>query len=352
MSRKRGMMNVYHGPISIAGMAWNLASWQRANGIESDCVLEQECPLKNPHHICLTLERFGFLRRQLARFNFFLFALGKYDIFHFYYGLSLLPYNLDLPMLRLFGKKIIMTYCGSDIRLMYIEQDRNPYAAHVEGEGNSLKEDAGKKWKMFWHRLWVHKVFAARDARRWALEVFPESMVVSDIWINNSLDLGELVYQEPHVGHEVCVVHAPTSHHFKGTRFVRGAVETLKEEGIPFRYVEISDLPHDDLMRLLTEDADIVVDQLLFGGIGSLAMEAMSLGKVVLSYYTDELRTSVLKDCPVIPSTIDTVTDDLRALIKDFEQRRLLGIKGREFVEKHVDRENIGRQVIALYQSL
>jgi hypothetical protein len=40
----------------------------------------------------------------------------KNDVFIFLYGQSLLPYNLDLPILKLMRKKTIMWFVGCDIR--------------------------------------------------------------------------------------------------------------------------------------------------------------------------------------------------------------------------------------------
>ena len=50
-------------------------------------------------------------RTRLAR------IAATYDVFHFYYGESLLAARRDVPMLRRLGKRIIFHFLGCDIRL-------------------------------------------------------------------------------------------------------------------------------------------------------------------------------------------------------------------------------------------
>jgi len=58
-------------------------------------------------------------RNCVSRLFFFIWALIHYDIFHFFWGISLLSFwrfhLLDLPILKLFGKKIIVHFRGLDV---------------------------------------------------------------------------------------------------------------------------------------------------------------------------------------------------------------------------------------------
>ena len=42
--------------------------------------------------------------------------LPKTDVFHFYFGLTLVPKSLQFPLLRATGKRSVMHFLGSDIR--------------------------------------------------------------------------------------------------------------------------------------------------------------------------------------------------------------------------------------------
>ena len=55
--------------------------------------------------------------------------LPQTDVFHFIFGLTLVPQSLQFPLLRLFRKKSVMHYLGSDIR------GKTPRAARLRQEG-------------------------------------------------------------------------------------------------------------------------------------------------------------------------------------------------------------------------
>ena len=65
---------------------------------------------------------FIFILSRLGKNLWAINAIFKYDIFIFGFGQSLLRSNLDLPILKLFGKKIISNLChGSEARPPYID---------------------------------------------------------------------------------------------------------------------------------------------------------------------------------------------------------------------------------------
>ncbi len=45
------------------------------------------------------------LVRHSSNYLFRIKCFFEYDVFHFYYGTSLMPYQFDLPFYKLFGKK-------------------------------------------------------------------------------------------------------------------------------------------------------------------------------------------------------------------------------------------------------
>src|SRR5213079_1749842 len=53
------------------------------------------------------------LPKQLAGF---VWAVRRFDVFHFHAGLTLLPRKLNLPALRLMRKGIVFQSWGSDLR--------------------------------------------------------------------------------------------------------------------------------------------------------------------------------------------------------------------------------------------
>ena len=59
------------------------------------------------------------IRSALSRFFFFIWAAIHYDVFHFFWGKSMWSFwrfhLLDLPVLRLLGKKVIVHFRGLDV---------------------------------------------------------------------------------------------------------------------------------------------------------------------------------------------------------------------------------------------
>ena len=58
----------------------------------------------------------GLWRRQLVQARAFARLLPETDVFHFYFGHTLVPRRLQFPLLRATRRKSVLHYLGSDIR--------------------------------------------------------------------------------------------------------------------------------------------------------------------------------------------------------------------------------------------
>ena len=345
-------LRIYHGPVNIAGIGRYLADWQRNKCVVSDFIVFNENPITSNSHLSLRTSEHRGLAREIIRLKFFLQCLFKYDLFHFYFAKSLLPLNLDLPVLRLFRKKIIMTYCGSDIRLLEVERKRNDYWQLIDSAQDGLKFDLGKKRLMRWQKLWVHRVFAPRNLYESVRQVFPEKMVVKDLWIHNLMDLNSYKPESFETKTPPVIVHAPSHKGLKGTDFVERVLQELKQNGYEFEYRRIEGIENIEAQRIYREEADIILDQFVLGGFGTLAVEAMFYGKPVLCYLIDEVKQQHFPDVPIVNTTIDSLHENLIWLIENPEERIRLGKAGRTFVETYFDNEKVNTKLWDLYQSL
>ena len=110
---------IFIGLVEVANVGAMLASALKEKGIKVTVVTGRVSPyqegmkydvvmdfrdLKSKYH--------RFLKRLCYSLKFFL----QHDVFIFMFGGSLLPHNLDLPILKLFHKKTLMWFHGSDIR--------------------------------------------------------------------------------------------------------------------------------------------------------------------------------------------------------------------------------------------
>ena len=126
----------------------------------------------------------------------------------------------------------------------------------------------------------------------------------------------------------------------KGSGFILDAVERLKNEGYPVEYYYIQDKPSNQ-MRYYQAQADIVVEQLIYGWWGSTGVEAMALGKPIVCYLRPEWKKFFLEtfpeynDLPVINATTNDIYDVLKKLIIDKDFRKQSGENSRKFAERH-----------------
>jgi len=138
----------------------------------------------------------------------------------------------------------------------------------------------------------------------------------------------------------VKIFHAPNHRGLKGTEFIVEAVNQLVEEGLKVELVLIEKMQNHELLELLRNEADILVDQLLFG-YGLNAIEGMALGLPVVTNLENEeytrafRRYSYLNECPAVSGTPESILDVLRVLIAKPDLRKQLGLANRKYAEKY-----------------
>jgi glycosyltransferase involved in cell wall biosynthesis len=146
------------------------------------------------------------------------------------------------------------------------------------------------------------------------------------------------------------VLHAPSSRRRKGTEHVIAACERLDVE------LEIVEGLRHDEARERYRRADIVVDQLNAGWYGLFAIEAMALGKPVLTFLHDEAARRTEEafgiEVPLVRTSTETLADDLRALVDSPADRRRIGAAGRAYVERVHDVDRNADRLLELYARL
>jgi hypothetical protein len=226
---------------------------------------------------------FGFF----VRFAFFVFALFRYNVFHFFWGVSLLSFwrfrFIDLPFLKLFGKKIIVHFRGLDIvDIGYFDYKR----AISRGENlekpplsNSAQIRAIKIWEKFADEILVSEpdlLFVSKRA------IISPQVIDVDYWATDRLPKSS-------IDGKFRIAHAPSSRRKKGTDFIEVAINELVSEGYNIELVLAEDLPFDKIKDLYI-DADIGIDQVLYGWHGKVSVELMSLGRPVICNIDEDLR--------------------------------------------------------------
>jgi glycosyltransferase involved in cell wall biosynthesis len=146
------------------------------------------------------------------------------------------------------------------------------------------------------------------------------------------------------------VLHAPSSRRRKGTEHIVEACEGLEVE-----LDIVEGLRHDEARRRY-ERADIVVDQLNAGWYGIFALEAMALGKPVLSYLraeaVQETERELGVEVPIVTATKETLRERISALAASVEERQRIGALSRVYVERVHDADKGAERLLEIYRSL
>ncbi|HJR94384.1 MAG TPA: hypothetical protein VJ807_03050, partial [Gaiellaceae bacterium] len=108
-------LRVVHCPVNTAGVPWANVQALRRRGVDARLVVFNRYQLHSEADWSLD-RRGGFVRKQVTQWSALARLLPKTDVFHFYFGLTLVPQSVQFPILRALGKKSVMHYLGSDIR--------------------------------------------------------------------------------------------------------------------------------------------------------------------------------------------------------------------------------------------
>jgi len=356
MNKKENIkqIRIYHGPVNIVGIGGYCAEYQRRKGLSSDFIVWYDDTVRQNHHVNLQIDKVNRFKKIWRIFINFLKCYKKYDIFHFYFGLSLLPFGLDLPILKMLDKKIIMNYCGSDIRLEEVEKKRNPYWKYIPETGRLIKDkgmDKFKKLMMWWHDKWVDKVIAGKNIYYSAITTIRREKIIDRLYINNAIPVN---YEKPifKTNNPPVIVHAPSNPELKGTKYIEKTLENLKNKGYKFKYIKLYNRPNTEVHKILKNEADIVIDQLLLGGFGTFTVEAMYYGKPVCVYIIDEVREKYFPKIPVVNCTIDNIEEKLKFLIENPAERVKIGKKAYIFARKYFDYITENEKLIRIYEEL
>jgi len=274
----------------------------------------------------------------------FISALHEYDIFHFHYGHTFFPINLDLFILRFLGKRVFMEYHGSDIRRRTVFQRVNPNAHQYPKSALLSEKESFRRQRRV--AKCVDGIIVHDQELRENLYPFNRAVYLVPLRI----DTTQFPFNPPIPRQRLIIGHAPSRASLKGTPEVIQAVHNLATKyDIQFRL--ISDLPRDDAL-LAYADCDIVVDQLLLGTYGMFAIECMALGKPVVAYIREDLADTFPATLPIYNANVHSIETRLEDLINDYALRRQLGEAGRAYVCAYHESTTVARLVEKVYSSV
>jgi glycosyltransferase involved in cell wall biosynthesis len=302
--------------VNFAGIGWTNVQALRRRGVDARLVVFNTHSAHPEADEDLRLPPAPAWRRQALQFRALAKLLPTTDVFHFYFGLTLVPKRVQFPILKAARKKSVFHFIGSDIR------------------GKSPDELA-------FGRLADAQIIGSYDATRW----IPEAEVVPP-----GIELSAIEPVPPRADGLVRVAHAALSRSRKGSDLI---VAACAELGLELDLIE--NVRNDEVGPRLAQ-ADIVVDQLNSGWYGLFAIEAMAYGKPVVGYIHGEAaaRTAAAfgLEVPIVRTTKETLAEDLRTLVDSGEERRARGAASRAYVERVHDAGRMADRLIDIYSRL
>lgn len=314
-------MKILHLPTNTGGMAWSLSMGERSLGYDSRVMVRFNNLFAYPCDYPLNIERnrnLMYIYMRLCK-SFLQFRRG-FDVYHFNYGSTLIDaatYNVNLLDLPFYSKKArkFVTYNGCDARQKYATIARtNISACHEQDCYNGLCMNRRRE-KIIQKRIkkmeaHVDHFFAVNPDLLWFL---PEGSTFLPYTVSG---FDEIEVQGPvAMKKRLTLVHAPTNRVVKGSKYILEAIQRIQRAnpGLELELILVENMSHEEALRIY-QKADLVIDQLLVGWYGGLAVEVMKMGKPVIAYIREEdlqfIPEAMKRQLPIInanPNTIEQV---------------------------------------------
>jgi hypothetical protein len=366
-------LRVLHCPTSTGGNPQNLAKSERLLGLRSWSLTFHASGFGYDSDETLFSSSTSIWLQQLKAWGVVLRARKNFDVIHYNSGTSILPWDVPARIYgdnfivkavakmyvricrifetRLLCKKVIaVTYQGDDARQGdYCVKNFSICIANEVGlDYYSPDLDLRKRCRIHWFDEYADLIYALNPDLLWVLPKRAKFIPYANV---NILDWTPIV-KKPAAKPKV--LHAPSHRHAKGTSYIIEAVNRLNVEGIMFEFILVEGKSNDEA-RSLYEQADLVIDQLLAGWYGGLAVEVMALGKPVISYLRRSdlvfIPPQMMEEIPIIeadPLSIYSVLREwLTVKVDDLMER---GAQSRKYVEYWHDPTRIANQMKADYE--
>jgi glycosyltransferase involved in cell wall biosynthesis len=333
--RRGGMPRLIWGPEPLISIKYWSGSL-RARGYESTTLVATVYPANSRGDFDRHRDEFlgdGPFAELVRDYVVFGWALLHADLFFSFFDggyLRMTPLrDVEARLLRLAGKKIVVSPYGSDVAVpghLGVAEERllEDYPQFAE-TAEAVKE------RVDWFARTADVV-----VRNYQFGYVPRADV---LWPTQlAIDTELWAEAEPVAGGgDVVVAHAPNHPRIKGTQDLLDCVERLRAEDLPVRVDLLTGRSNEDVREAIRA-ADVIADQFIVG-YAMFAIEGMAAGKPVMSALStmppEVVATEAIKACPIVDTDLGSLEANLRRLIGDAELRRELGRSGREFALSH-----------------
>ncbi|HSW67429.1 MAG TPA: glycosyltransferase [Bacteroidales bacterium] len=341
-------LRVFHGLANYGTQAGLFALELRKNNIAAISVVtadsfKRQIDVELLHGGNVFQKIFKHSYNWVRRFYWFF----RYNTFHFYFGSSLFPGQADLPLYKIFGKKVIMEYLGWDLQLYQysINKYKHTNALYYNRKDEGIAGDLVKLRRLEFESKHVNKQLVCAPYLSEFLpsaEVLPLAISLDNLnFAPKDLPKGTLKF-----------LHAPTHRASKGSDFIEDAITKLKAEGFDIDFKLVDNTTHADLIKEYI-NCDIFIDQIHGGWYGTASIEAMAIGRPTVCCIREDYFEYINygDKIPIINANPDTIYEVLRKVVLEKEKLPEIGLRSRKFVEEVHDVKPLTQRLITIYNS-
>jgi glycosyltransferase involved in cell wall biosynthesis len=242
--------------------------------------------------------------------------LDDFDIIIYDGGLDFYRNSAQAKKWKRMGKKIVLCYYGSDLRIRGIIKEMEGIAdlsITAEHDHLALKND---------------------------LE-----------FIFYPYDYSELPTKKEKTDEVIRVVHSPTNRQYKGTETVIKAVERLQKER-RFEFILLENRPRAEVLAMKSR-CDIGIEAVggYMGGsgYGKSGLEMLALGMPVITSFTEEYLKWLPENPFVVANDEEQLYFKLKNMIDNPELIKEIGAKSRDWIEKYHSLESVNQNLKRLF---
>jgi hypothetical protein len=264
----------------------------------------------------------------------------------FSFGVRFNNYLLKILSKMISTKFILFT--GNDIRIPNVELKINRFYKYAYFNPGY----EGKKWESYESSMSLQKQFASLGFKVIGnIETTPfiDKEKFGHFKLLRHPSFNKFAYDERKKDkkEKVKIIHAPSSYYFKGTNFVLDSIRELEKRNIQgYDFEVLMGLSQEEyLLKLMT--ADILIDQMIGGGYGISAQQALEYNVLTIVYLTDE-KVQYSPDCPIVNANPNNLVDILINLIARPDLIETIKNKGNAYYQKYHHPKLVGGELIKI----
>lgn len=281
------------------------------------------------------------------RFLFFVSVLFRYDLFYFISPVTFFNNHSDLFLLRLFGKRIAFFFPGCAEKNP--GDDFNTMKYSDCWYCNDLKKQAFclcnqpmmKKERVQKFEKYANYIFSRPNTSGYLQ--YPGQAL--PMWLMTDPPEHEVTTRKFENPGKIRIMHFPSHHELKGTRYVEAAIANLHNR-YDLEYVSRRMSNREVLENL--ENAHILVDQFTHT-FGLLAIEGMSRGCVVICRLETWAR-ECYPDIPLVSCDPEKLEETIENLLENPEKMKEIAEKSMLWYRQNATLEAVGEWMADVFE--